>query len=254
MQPVKIVDFCKTALTRILMDSSSATPKITPPQLNGAINELNLITDSWNADGGTIYTQQFYTFPLTAGQQTYTIGPSNTANFNTGTQPRPSYLEFASYQLTTGEFPFIDLPMRILDASEWASIVVKDISTTVGFYIYMDEAYPLANVNIWPFPSTAGNLVLTTWSSLNSALGENDSISLPPGYARGLSLELSIALAPYYGKSGDPTVAQLGNQLAQIKKNIAWVNLRGGRLSYSDQAQSARDPGGIYDANSDQVL
>ena len=254
MKATKVSDFCKTALTRILMDGSTATPQITPAQLNGALNELNLITDSWNTDGGMIYTQQFYTFPLIAGQQTYTIGPSNTANFNTGTQPRPSYLEFASYQLTTGEFPFIDLPMRILSAEEWSSIVVKDIAATVGFYIYMDEAYPLANVNIWPFPSTGSNLVLTTWSSLSSALGENDCISLPPGYARGLSLELSIALAPYYGKQGDPAVAMLSSQLTQIKRNIAWVNLRGGRMTYSDQAQSARDPGGVYDANSDQVL
>lgn len=259
MQPQTVPEFCKTALRRLLQVNGSA-PKITPSELKDAINEFNLIADSWNADGGMIYTQQFYTFPLVGGKQTYTIGANTVINgntvvadFNTLNQPRPSYLEWASFQQTTSN-PVADLRMVVLDADEWASIVTKNIQTNIGFYVYMDGAWPHANLNIWPAPSISANIVLTTWVSLNSDAGEGDFISLPPAYARGLSLDLSIAMAPYYGKSGDPAVAQMASTLSAIKRNIAWTNIRGSRLTYSEEAQSARGLGGTYDAISDQIL
>jgi hypothetical protein len=253
MQPVTVPEFCKLSLERILLNAGDASPKISPSELQRAIKEYNLIADSWGADGSMIYTQQFYTFPLIPGQQTYTIGPSNTANMNTGTQPRPSYLEFAAFEQTTSN-PFTDLPMKIVDAAEWASIVTKHIPANIGFYVYMDGAWPLANLNLWPLPSVSANIVLTTWLSLNSSVGDADVISLPPGYARGLSLDLSIAMAPYYGKSGEPAIAQLASTLAKIKSDIGWTNIRGGRLQYSNEAQSSRGQGGVYDAISDQIL
>jgi hypothetical protein len=250
MQPITVPDFCKTALKRILVTSDTPSPKISPAQLTDAITEYNLIADSWNADGGMMYSQQFYTFALTPGKQTYTIGPSNTASMNTGTQPRPSYLEFAAFEQTDSN-PYIDLPMYIVDASEWASIITKKIGSVIGFYVYMDGQWPLANLNIWPIPEVAANIVLTTWLSLNSGVGSNDLISLPPAYARGLSLDLSLALAPYYGKSGSAAIQQLAGTLHNIKRDIGWVNLRGGRLKYSGDAQGARS-GAPYDAVSDQ--
>jgi hypothetical protein len=257
MNPTKVEDFCKTALKRLLVSNDTPSPKITPAQLNDALNELNLITDSWNADGQTIYSQQFYTFALVPGQQTYTIGPvlgtgglANTASMNTGTQPRPSYLEYASFQ-QTDPFPVNDLPMKIVDAAEWASISVKQIAASVGFYVYLDGAYPWGNLNIWPLPTVAANVVLTTWLSLPSALGFNDTISMPPAYARGLSLDLTLACAPYYGKSGSATVQQLAGTLAKIKRDIGWVNIRGGGLRYSESAQGSDGGGGVYDAITD---
>jgi hypothetical protein len=260
MRPLTVPEFCKISLKRLLVSNDTPSPKVTPAQLQDAITEYNLIADSWGADGSMIYTQQFYTFPLVGGQQTYTIGANNVvgntiivADFNTGTQPRPSYLEYASFQQTTSNPP-ADLPMRVVDADEWASIVTKNIQTNIGFYVYMDGAWPQANLNIWPAPSISANIVLTTWLSFNSNVGESDTISLPPAYARGLSLDLSIAMAPYYGKSGDPSVAQMASTLAKIKKDIGWTNIRGGRLTYSDGAQGSRGLGGTYDAISDQIL
>jgi len=257
MNPTNVKDFCTTALKRLLVSNDTPSPKVSPAQLNDALNELNLITDSWNTDGRMIYTQQFYTFPLTAGQQTYSIGPvlnfsgpSNTANMSTGTQPRPSYLEFASFEQTTSS-PYIDLPMYIVGAAEWASIITKNIGSVIAFYVYMDGAYPWGNLNVWPIPQVSCNIVLTTWLSLNSALSLTDCISLPPGYARGLSLDLSLACAPYYGKAGSAAVAQIGGQLNGIKKQIGWVNLRGERMKYSGDAQGS-NAGEPYDAISDQ--
>jgi hypothetical protein len=260
MQPITVPDFCKQALTRILVNNDTPSPKISPVQLNQAIAEYNLIADSWGADGKMVYSQQFYTFALVPGQQTYTIGANTTINGNTVTadfdttpQPRPSYLEFASFEQVTSN-PYADLPMKIIDAAEWASIVTKNIATNIGFYIYMDGQYPQANLNIWPLPSQSANIVLTTWTSLNSNVGQGDVIALPPGYARGLSLDLSLAMAPYYGKSGDPSIQQIAGVLSKIKRDIGFTNIRSGRLQYSSDAQGASTRGGVYDAQSDQVL
>lgn len=259
MNPILVKTFCETALKRILMNGGDASPKISASQLLDAVNELNLIKDSWDADGSMIYSQQFYTFPLVGGQQTYTIGANTVVNgnntvadFNTLGQPRPSYLEFASFEQTNSN-PVADLPMRIVDAAEWASIVSKQIYTSVGFYVYLDGAWPHGNLSIWPAPSISANIVLTTWLSLGSASSESDYIILPPGYARGLSIDLSIAMAPYYGKSSDPAIQQLAGQLRAIKNDIGWVNIRGGRVQYSSEAQSTRGQGGAYDIISDQI-
>ena len=258
MNPTLVKSFCETAVKRILM-TNGAAPKITPAELSDALYEYNLIRDSWNADGAMILSLRFYTFALVPGQQVYTIGANTVINgntvvadFNTGNQPRPQYLEYASYQQTTSN-PVADLPMRIVNADQWASIVIKDIPAAVSFYVYMDEDYPHAHLHIWPLPSVGGNIVLTAPLSMSSVLTLNDAFSMAPGYERALSLDLSIAMAPYYGKSGDPAIAQLSSQLAAIKKNIGWNNIRDGQLTYSNEAQSSRN-NGVYDAISDQIL
>jgi hypothetical protein len=259
MNPTKVEDFCKTALKRILMNSGE-TPKISPAELNDALYEYNLIRDSWNADGAMILSLRFFTFPLVTGQQVYTIGANTVVNgntvvadFNTGSQPRPTYLEFASYQQTINS-PVADLPMRIVNADEWASIVTKNIAAGVSFYVYMDEDYPHAHLHIWPLPSVTGNIVLTVPLAMSSTLTLNDAHSMAPGYEKALSLSLSIAMAPYYGKSGEPAIAQLSSQLSKIESDIGWNNLRGGALHYSSDAQSASGSGGTYDATTDQIL
>ena len=212
---------------------------------------------SWNADGDVIYSLKQYDFALNPGQQVYTIGPSANADFNTGTESRPAFLEYASWSVTTSQ-PVIFVPLRILSPDEWAGLRIQQVSATIGNYIYMDGQYPLANVNLYPIPSTTANLVLTVWQTMNDnlVLGGNASIgiNLPPAYARAVGLELSIAMAPYYGKSGSADVALMAKQAAALKKKIAFVNLRGSTMVYSSEAQGT-GPGasGIYIGQTDEV-
>jgi hypothetical protein len=248
MNSVAVKDFINIAMKRILaVGDQPAT--LTPSQTNDAIYTLNEILDSWNADGKMIFAQGINTFPIGNSQQVYTIGPGG--NFNVPT--RPSYIEFASFQMTTSS-PFVDIPIRILNVDEWNSIRIKNLATTVSFYLYMDANWPLANIYLWPEPSVGANLVLTYWNFLNSTIGINDTISMPPGYVRAVGLDLAINMAPMFGKAGSPTVAQLASTLSKIKSDIGFNNLRGQRMQYSGAAQGVASRGAAYDALTDTVF
>jgi hypothetical protein len=245
MQAIKVSDFIKTALKRILQNSAS--PSINANQLNDGLGELNLIMDSFNADGRMCYTMVTNIFPLQGGQQTYQFGPGG--DFDV--PARPTYIEFAAYELLS-TYPVVDVPISILSADEWESIRVKQIDSVVSFYLYMDEQFPLANVNLFPLPSQGANLRLTYWNALNSSLTLNDTILLPPAYARVISYDLSIALAPFFDEAGSAGVIQLSGVVAKLKKDIGWLNLRGSRLQYSGEAQGSR-ASGAYDIFTDHI-
>jgi hypothetical protein len=258
MQPILVTDFIKHALKRILQNSDTPTAKISGPQMEDALAELNLITDSYDTDPVLKYTQTFNTFPLVPGQQVYTIGPdqdngANVANFSTGVNTRPMYLEFASFEQTTSN-PFLDIPIKILSEDEWMSIRTKNISTDICLYIYMDGSYPWGNIYLWPLPQVSSNLVLTYWQTFNGQLTLQSQIALPPGYARLTSLELSLNMCPFYGKAGAATAQQIAGPINTLKRKIGWMNLRGSRLQYSGESQSSRGGAGVYDAVSDQKL
>ena len=255
MQPVAVSNFIKQALKRTTGDQDASD--FSPTQLNDGLYELNALINSWNADGDVIYSLKQYSFGLTAGQQVYTIGPSANADFNTGTEGRPSFLQYAAYAVTLNN-PTLFIPLTILSPEQWSSFRILDVSASIANYIYMDEQYPLANVNIYPIPSTSANLVLTVWQTMNDnlVLGGNAciGINLPPAYTRTLGLELSIAMAPYYGKSGSADVALMAKQAAALKKKIAFLNLRGSTMVYSSEAQgTGPGAGGTYIAQTDEV-
>jgi hypothetical protein len=255
MQPIAVPQFIKQALKRTTGDQDASD--FTPVQLNDALYELNNIINSWNADGDTIFTTQYYTFPLNAGQQVYTIGPSANADFNTGTQSRPAALLYAAFQVITSD-PVIDVPLRILSPEEWASLRVKNLGVSIANYIYLEPQWPLGNIYLWGFPTVASNLVLTVWQKLNDALTLSSDaaigINLPDAYTRTVGLELSIAMAPYYGKSGSADIALMAKQAAALKKKIAWLNLRGSQMVYSNEAQgTAPGAGGLYIIQTDST-
>jgi hypothetical protein len=251
MNGTKVSDFCKMALKRVLVGSPNQ--QIKDPQINDAQYLLNELLDAYNADGDLIYTMQFQTFALNTGQQIYTFGPSANADFNTGNTPRPSIIEYAAFQTYTS-LPATDIPLKILNAEEWAEIRNKGVTTGISNYIYMDGGWPLANVYLWGIPNGPANLVLTSWQPMNSALGLGDMFSMPFGYSKMINLELALALAPLYGKSGTPDVALMGRQLSAIKRKIAFLNFRPSELLYSPEAQGASCQGGVYMIQTDQVV
>jgi hypothetical protein len=236
---ITIRDLLTSSLRLISVVSEGNTP--TAQQLNDALFTLNELMDSWNVDGTMIYTMGINTFPINNSKQVWTIGP--TGDFNVAA--RPVYIEFAALQ-TTNTTPFTDIPMTILNADEWASIRNKTISSTIPRWIYMDEAYPLANIYLWPAPSASANLVLTYWQALNSALTLDTTLQMPPGYQRLMRYGTAINIAPEYGRQVQPEIGMAYNNLLS---EVSVANLRPGRINYDTIVMV----GGTYNVLDDQI-
>jgi hypothetical protein len=178
-----------------------------------AFYALNDMIDTWSNENLLIYSKVIETFPLIGGQGLYTMGSGG--NFNTA---RAQKIENATIQVT-GPNPAIEVPMKIITLSEWSETALKSTSSSIPMWLYRDGAYPLDNLNFWPVPTLAYNVVLYSWKQLAEFVTVNDSVLLPPGYKKLIRYGLAIEMAPEFGKQLDPTVAtQFENTKEAIKR------------------------------------
>jgi hypothetical protein len=228
---------------------------ITPSSqmINDAVYTLNEILDSWNIDGDMVWQEQIKTFPILSQKQSYSIGPiqydinNNPIVIPDFVASRPVQITYAAFQ-PASTTPTINLPLKIVSAREYAMIRAQTIASQVPSVLYIDQAYPVANIYLWTEPNGGGNLVLTYWNPLPSTLALNDSITtnFPPAYRRLLRYELAMNIAPEFGKVIPPDLAGIA---AGLKQLIASKNM--------DPAPWAQyqvpGSGGAYDAITDTI-
>lgn len=178
------------------------------------LTSLNDLIDAWSTELLLIPNKVREEFALTGNQQTYTMGTGG--DFDT---TRPQKIEDALIQFTAN-VPVLELPMKILNTPEYAGIFLKEITSKFPTLLYSDNAFPLANITVWPVPDNATySLVLYSLKALTSLANLSTSLSLPPGYQRALRYALAIDLAPEYGKTPSPVVIAIADQAkAEIKR------------------------------------
>lgn len=192
-----------------LIGAVDADAPLTANEASDGLSALNGLIGSLNTDGLLVYTVLEEEFTLTGGQGAYTMGPSG--NFNT---TRPVRIDDAKYKVGDQEYP-----IHILNDQEWQQGI--DLRTLGGIpeYLYNDNAFPLATVNIWPVPSSAEKLVLWSWKAITAFTAVTDVLSLPPGYERMLRYNLAIELAPEFSREPSGTVKKnAAESLADIKR------------------------------------
>lgn len=180
-----------------------------------ALTVLNEMLDSWSTESLVIYDITREEFTLTPGTGAYTIGTSGA--FNT---PRPLKIENAAIEIQSAS-PTTEMPLKLLSPDEWAAIATKDIASSIPTELFMDGAYPLATINLWPKPTAAEKLVIYSWKPLTAIAELGTSISLPPGYSKAVRYNLALELAPEYGR--DPSTIVVANA-AESKANIKRMN------------------------------
>jgi hypothetical protein len=164
------------------------------PALSDGLTALNLMLDAWNADRLFIYAIAANTYSLTAGQQTYTMGSGG--NFNT-TRPAAG-VESANIVLSNNG-QTLRVPMELIDQDRWADIRLQGVGSGIPQLLYVDGAYPLANLSFWPYPNATCSVELYTWQALTQFTAVTDTVSLPPGYAEALKYNLAVRLGPEFG-------------------------------------------------------
>ena len=141
-------DIIKKAMLDIGAIGIGETP--TAAEYQDGLLTLNLLLDSWSANGLTIPTVVREEFDFIPGQQTYTMGPAG--NF---VSSRPSKILYAN-AIENG----IELPIDIITPEQWSEISLKSTEGTFPQCLYPENTYPLETLNFWPKPNTANKVVL----------------------------------------------------------------------------------------------
>lgn len=178
------------------------------------LSKLNDLLDLWNSRERTAWSQLFRTYTLTAGHQPHLLGPGLTPpDFNT--QPavdggsassagasRPMKI-YAAAIVFNNLTPAVTAPIPIKDAKWWAYQRVKNLSSNVPTALYPQFDFPNLSLFLWPVPNFAYGLELETRGVL-SQVQLADTVSLPPGYKRAITLSLAedlISVFPVNGRS-----------------------------------------------------
>jgi hypothetical protein len=172
--------------------------------------------------------------PLTASQQTYTVGPGAVWNM-----PRPVRIPSASFQdVSTG----LEIPMHPLSEEEYQGIRLRGVSSTWPFQFYYDRAFPLATVFLWPVPTLANNVVLWPWHPWSSSNTLDTVVAFPPGYQRLLEYNLAVEVSTEYPGTLRPEIQALATQSQALVK----TQNHAAPLVSTDVPQPRRQaPGGI---------
>jgi len=172
------------------------------------LTALNAMISSWSIQGDLIYTETTETFTLTGNDGSYTLGPSG--DFVT-TRP----IRIVSATINDGAN---DYELTVYGIDQYASISDK---TTAGVpdSIYYDGNFPNITMKLYPVPDSAYTLTLYTEKPLTEYSSISDTLTVPPGWERGLRYNLAMEIAPEYGKQAPATVMKIAIESKNAIRN-----------------------------------
>lgn len=210
-----VSDLIKNSLRLIGAIASGETPSAS--EQADALSSLNSLLESWSAEGLMIFNNTREVFPFIPDQQSYTLGSGG--NFDT---IRPQQITQVGVEVFSTGGTKAELPVDLVNVQEWAAITVKETRSSIPSKVYAQGNYPLETLNFWPIPSVANNVVIYSLKPLTTFATSADIISMPNGYARALTYNLAVELAPEFGK--DPSALVL-NTAAESKATIMRYNI-----------------------------
>jgi len=156
---------------------------------------LQAMLSSWENDGLYIYEIAKSTFSLTAGTQSYTIGPSGA----TFTAARPVRIEAAA--IVIGDAVAIRGALKLATADEWNALGMQSDTSALPKVLYDDYAYPNSTLYLYPIPAASNSsLELFTWLPIPNVTALSDTFNLPDGYEWAIICALALILAPAFNK------------------------------------------------------
>jgi hypothetical protein len=211
-----------------LLQVASTDVVLTADEANDALESLNQMIDGWSNESLMLYHVTREQFTCIPAHNPHTIGSSG--DFATTV---PMNIEAAT--VTVGG---VDYPILPIDYDDYAVIKLKTLQNVYPEYFYLDKSSPvLANLYMYPVPSTASTINLYSRKPLTSFASLTDSVTLPPGYERALKYALAVELAPEYQVSAGQDVIALAiaakASLKRTNKRPLTLQIDPGALSVS---------------------
>ncbi len=201
-------DIVNSALLKV---GAIASGETAPADMSvDALATLNDMLDGFANENLMLFQITQDSFPLVAGQATYTIGTSGNVNTTRPMHVTSAFIRNATY----------DYPLGIVTKEQFDRIVAKSVTSEIPTTIYVDTAFPLSTIKVWPTPSSAASSIyLSSYKPLTSFATLQTTVTLPPGYLRMLKYNLACDLMPEYPMQGghDQMVMEIA------KNSKAWI-------------------------------
>lgn len=175
---------------------------------------LNDLLDSWSTEHLTVYNNNEYTYTLSPGVKSYTVGPGGDINI-----PRPLRITNV-YTRITSNGQGIDYPCDVVSGDIYTSIGLKSQPGPWPKVLYYNEDYPLGTLFFWPVPTQAGELHLWTDDIFTTFANITDTVNLPQGYKRALRKCLAVELAPMFGREPSQALLAAASQAKAVVKAL----------------------------------
>ena len=189
------------------------------------LTETNDLLSEWANDKLICFANLEQSFPLVAGDRTYTIGTGGDIN-----KVRPLKIETGpgiAYLMDSSNNRF---EIEVIEHDEWNQIKLLTVTAQYPNKLFYDPQYPLGIINIFPTPETAHTVYFDSRLKLAQMASLDTAYSLPDGYKSAIKSNLSVRLWPFY-KQGDPP-GWLIELASQTLANIKRTNLKQSEAQY----------------------
>jgi hypothetical protein len=174
----------------LLCGIGSAIDPLEGEEANNGLDALNAMLDTMSNNRLMIFNMNAENFPIVANTASYTIGSSGV--FNT---TRPQRLESAQIRDSNN----VDTPLTLLNDQEYREIAYKAQTQDYPQKIFYHPTYPLATIYLWPVPTNAATLFITSWKQF-AQVTLATTLALPAGYQEMLEYNLAPRIADLYTK------------------------------------------------------
>ena len=176
------------------------------------LEALNTMLDSWRLDRLFVYQIVQGSYSWASGVTSKTIGSGGDIS---ATRP----VRIQSAYCTDSNSNWYEVYVATM-REEYDSLVDKTVTGSVPRLLFMDPAFPLATIYLYPVPSAAITLKLNTWQTLQSFSALTTELALPPGYQRAIEFNLAIEFGAEFKKDIPDSVKAIAVQAKAAVKNL----------------------------------
>ena len=165
---------------------------------------LNDMLDAWSNLTLSCYAIQTINFPLVPMQQQYTIGPGGSVNTT-----RPLKLITGPGCAYVTDFNGNRYGVSVIPEDQWNMLgnVSNLVTSNFPDTIFYDPQFPLGILWVFPWPSIAYTMTITTYLQFSDLPNLTAQLVLPPGYKRAIVTNLAVCAKPYFASAQiDPLI------------------------------------------------
>ena len=177
-----------------------------------ALYVLNNILDTWANEKLMSYCIKTDIYDLTAFKGEYKIGDDASDSI------RPVKIEGVFLRMLVGDNT-LDIPLKNLTYLEYQDVCQKNLKSIPMYYTYQ-PTFPEGVFYLYPVPSVAYQLGITSWQQIPKFTTTTTEVALPHGYEMCLAYWLAYHLAAEYGKDANQFIKQAND----LKSALYCVN------------------------------